>query len=287
GVTVRRFLLRTYSGIIPTHMVKLFELIKNVVSCLEKNMVLFEKKTRQQVEEKRGTFSLDPLAAIHDYEATSSLLNLQCRPQELHQGHSKSRKAFYCSSTGHCNMNVVFRFVAVLFLLSTNVDAFTFEQRVPRSSLLERHLQREDNESEVTDFLTEVAAVMMKDNPDTKDFSKFAMFIEALAARASSSGGPPFSSNESSANDRTREEESSFPDVGSDLTPSPKLSSMSDETDVIDQNDDSASGDLKGAIDGDATMTDGKNLAVTELPSGIVVSIIAMTTLALFLEMMN
>ncbi|KAF1793465.1 hypothetical protein GQ600_5675 [Phytophthora cactorum] len=195
-----------------------------------------------------------------------------------------SPESLCCSSTDHCIMNVVFRFFAVLFLLSMEeADAFIFQQRVPRSSVIERHLQREENETDPTanDFLAEVTAAMLKGDPETEDFSQVATFVEALQWIA-------FLLELIEHGGRSGEE-ATFEDVGSNFTPSPELSSMSNETDAsvaLDQVTDSASGGLEGAIGGDA-MADGQSLAVTELPCGVVVSIIAVTAFTLLLEMMD
>ncbi|KAG7377571.1 hypothetical protein PHYPSEUDO_011423 [Phytophthora pseudosyringae] len=188
-------------------------------------------------------------------------------------------------------MNVAFRCVAVLFLLSMEVDALIFQQRPSSAG---RHLQREENESDSTasDFLAEEAAAMLKDGADTEDFSNFAAFIDALVARASSSIDSPFYSNWSSAVDREIDAASSegaaFEDVGSDFTPSPGFNSDTDASSALDQaagSTFSASGELEGAVGGDANMANGENLpsslAVLQLPSFILVLIIAVNALAL------
>ncbi|KAF4045876.1 hypothetical protein GN244_ATG01708 [Phytophthora infestans] len=179
-------------------------------------------------------------------------------------------------------MNVVFRSLAVLFLLSMKASAIVFQQRVPALSLTDRRLQSEDNESEAADFLAQVTTAMLQSDPEPEDLSKFATFIEALMARASSRSGSPFSSNTSSTNGLTSGEEAAFQDVGSDFTPSPELRSMSDETDASVAPTDS-SGDLEGEIDGDAAMTDGRNSAAKELHG---VSIIAMTAFTVIVEVL-
>lgn len=203
------------------------------------------------------------------------------------------RKPFV-STTNRPSMNVVFRFVSLLILLLMEADGLVFQPRMPHPSSTQRHLQHEENESDpaATDFLAEVSAAILKDDPTNK-FSNFAAFIDALVARAAASNESHFYSNWSNTADRSEEvsvgpasaEEDA---IGSDFTPFPELSSMDADTDAsvtfdqvanVSSSFSASGGDLENTIGDDVTMTDGEDssdsVTVMQLSSGIIVSFVA------------
>ncbi|KAH7461243.1 hypothetical protein PRNP1_013183 [Phytophthora ramorum] len=170
-------------------------------------------------------------------------------------------------------MNVALSFVFLLLLLPFQVDGAVFLQRLPRPSSDERHLQREENESDTSsaDFLDEVTAEILMPNP-IEDFSNLAAFIDALVASASASEGPSFYSNWSSTLRR------------SDLT--------NDQTGSLNEAAGSAafssSGEFGNTVGSDINMADGDgNAAVVQLPYVAIASIIALNAVALVLEVNN
>ncbi|KAL4165883.1 hypothetical protein KRP22_014590 [Phytophthora ramorum] len=176
-------------------------------------------------------------------------------------------------------MNVAISFVFLLLLLPFQVDGAVFLQRLPRPSSDERHLQREENESDTSsaDFLAEVTAEILMPNP-IEDFSNLAAFIDALVASASASEGPSFYSNWSSTLRR------------SDL--SPEWSPTNDQTGSLNEAVGSAafssSGEFGNTVGSDINMADGDgNAAVVQLPYVAIASIIALNAVALVLEVNN
>ncbi|POM67716.1 Hypothetical protein PHPALM_16231 [Phytophthora palmivora] len=187
-------------------------------------------------------------------------------------------------------MNSALRFIILLFFLSTEVDALVYQQQVEQPRSIERHIQREENESDAatTDFLTPMTRAV--DDPAV-NFSTLAAFVDILVSTASSSMALPLDSNWTSMIDQsdddnqvTSTDEDTFDSI---FTPSPELSSSSESEETnaslsIDQvvgSTFSASGDLEHTV-GDANTTDGanvpNNLATMQLPSGIAMSMFAL-----------